>query len=75
MFESKYPETTIQYDFYVKYFNKNLNCCLIGPCEEINTQLRKQHLSQSVKLTLQGELIAHNTQRGCHDNYSQRSCF
>lgn len=66
LFKSKYPQTTVKYEFYLKYFNENFKLKFGRPqidvcsaCEEMETKLKRPHLIQSAKLAVQAELEVH----------------
>lgn len=66
LFKSVYPDSTVKYEFYLKYFHENFNLRFGRPqidvcssCEELETKLKNPHLSQTVKLTVKGELQVH----------------
>jgi hypothetical protein len=68
LFREKYPDTTVHYPFYLKYFDDTFTLRFGRPQvdissvgEELNAKLKNQSLADSVKETGSAQIPVHRT--------------
>ena len=72
MFSGTNPKTSVQHEFYLRYFKENFNLRFVRPqndtcimCEELNLKIKSPSLKESAKRSSVAQLTIH---RRCSKN-------